>query len=191
MDNQIMAFREQLSKSLSTSRFDHSLSVSFTGTALAMCYGADLIQAETAGILHDCAKCYSDRTLTELCRQKGIELTPDELLAPAVIHARYGAWMAEHEYGITDTEVLSAIRWHTTGCAKMSTQAKILFIADYIEPRRDKAPGLPRLRKLAFKSLDETMYEILAGNLEYLNNKGKYIDSRSREAYEFYAKYHK
>lgn len=86
---------------------------------------------------------------------------------------------------------MSAIRWHTTGCADMKPLEKILYIADYIEPRRDRAANLEKVRKLAFKSLDEAMYEILAGNMEYLNHKGIYIDTTSEEAYKFYSKYQK
>ncbi|MFQ9209852.1 MAG: bis(5'-nucleosyl)-tetraphosphatase (symmetrical) YqeK [Clostridium fessum] len=78
-----------------------------------------------------------------------------------MIHAKLGAWMAEHKYGITDPEVLSAIACHTTGKPAMSLLDKILYVADYIEPRRDKAPNLPKLRRLAFEDLDEALYQIL------------------------------
>ena len=54
----------------------------------------------------------------------------------------------------------------------MSLLDKIIYIADYIEPRRDKAPDLPHIRKLAFEDLDLTMYEILDGTLQYLEKKG-------------------
>ena len=191
MNKEILRFREQMKATLDPPRFEHSLSVSFTCMALAMHCEASLEKAEVAGILHDCAKCYDDYKLIELCKDKGILLTEDELLAPAVIHAKYGAWMAEHEFGITDSEILSAIRWHTTGRANMALLEKILYIADYIEPRRDKAANLDKVRKLAFESLDETIYEILASSLEYLNSKGKYIDNRSKEAYNYYSDYRK
>jgi len=187
MNNEIHRYRRQLKETLHPARFEHSISVSFICMALAMHYDADLEQAEIAGLLHDCAKFYEDRKLIELCEEKGILLTEDQLLAPAVIHAVYGAWMAEHEFGITDPAILSAIHWHTTGRAGMTLLEKILYVADYIEPRRDKAANLGTVRKLAFKSLDQTISEILTGSLEYLNHKGSYIDNRSKEAYEYYS----
>ena len=50
---------------------------------------------------------------------------------------------------------------------------KIVYIADYIEPKRDKAPNLAIVRKLAFQDLDECMYKILADTLAYLEENPK------------------
>ena len=46
--------------------------------------------------------------------------------------------MAEEKFGVNDPEILSAIACHTTGKPDMSLLDKILYIADYIEPRRYK-----------------------------------------------------
>lgn len=189
VSRQVIDFRKKLKSSLNPMRYEHSLSVSFMCVALAMCYGVDLQKAEVAGILHDCAKCYSDRELYRLCEKRQIVLTEDERLAPAVIHARYGAWMAEHEYGIHDQEILEAIRWHTTGKADMSTLDMILYIADYIEPRREKAANLPGMRRMAFISLEETIYEMLKSSLNYLQKKGSHIDTMTKEAFDYYKKH--
>ena len=157
MDERITEIRKHLKKKLNPMRYEHTLGVSYTCMALAMRYSANLDQAEMAGLLHDCAKRYDDATIICKCQEHGIELTEGELRAPAVIHAKLGAWMAEHKYGITDPEVLSAIACHTTGKPAMSLLDKILYVADYIEPRRDKAPNLPKLRRLAFEDLDEAL----------------------------------
>lgn len=186
MDEQITKYRKRLKSKLDPMRYEHSLSVSFTCMALAMRYGCDIRQAELAGLLHDCAKRFHDSELIEKCAKHGIELTEAELRAPAVIHAKYGAWMAEHKYGITDPEILSAIACHTTGKPEMSTLDKILYIADYIEPRRDKASNLPEMRRLAFEDLDKTMYEILKGTLSYLKQKGVSVDPMTRRAYDYF-----
>lgn len=61
--------------------------------------------------------------------------------------------LAEEEYGIKDTQILHAIRVHTTGEADMGLLDKILFVADYIEPNRCEAPRLEEIRKLAFQTL--------------------------------------
>ncbi len=185
-DESITGFRRKLQKKLDPGRYEHSLSVSFTCMALAMNYGYDIKRAEIAGILHDCAKHFTDEDLIVKCRAKGVALSQAEIDAPAVIHAKYGAWLAEHKYGIEDPEILSAIACHTTGKAGMGTLDKILYIADYIEPRRNRAPDLPRIRKLAFHDLDQTMYEILKGTLEYLNGKGANVDPATMDAYQFF-----
>ncbi len=188
MNEQIPYFRQRLQEKLPPMRYEHSLGVSYTAMALAMRYGCDLDQAETAGLLHDCAKHYSDGEIIKKCRKHEIELTEAELKAPAVLHAKYGEWLAEHRYGVNDPEILSAIRWHTTGHAGMTVLEKIIYIADYIEPRRDNAPDLPAMRKLAFQDLDRTMYEILKGTLKYLKKKGGNVDPMTEEAYEYFKK---
>ena len=140
-----------------------------------------------AGLMHDCAKRFTDSELIRKCQKHGVALTEAEIKAPAVIHAKYGAYLAENKYGIQDPEIISAIACHTTGKPDMSTLDKILYIADYIEPRRDKADNLPQMRYLAFQDLDETMYEILKGTLEYLDKKGNTIDPMTLQAYEYFA----
>ena len=188
MNEQIPYFRQRLQEKLPPMRYEHSLGVSYTAVALAMRYEYDLDKAELAGLLHDCAKHYNDAEIIKKCRKHEIELKDAELKAPAVLHAKYGAWLAERRYGITDPDVLSAIRWHTTGRAGMTTLDKIIYIADYIEPRRDKAPDLPRMRKMAFEDLDLTMYAILEGTLIYLKKKGGTVDPMTNEAYEYFKK---
>ena len=173
MNTEIFTIRKRLKSKLDPMRYEHSLSVSFTCVALAMRYGYDLNKAELAGLLHDCAK-------------QGISLTEDELGAPATIHARLGAWMAEHKFGISDPEILSAIACHTTGKPEMGLLDKILYVADYIEARRYKAENLDEMRRLAFIDLDQALCRIMGGTLEYLEGKHAFIDHMTREAYEYY-----
>ena len=68
----------------------------------------------------------------------------------------------------------------------MTMLEKILYIADYIEPRRYKADNLPQMRKLAYEDLDKTMYEILKSTLEYLAKKGAAADPMTATAYEYF-----
>ena len=178
--------RKKLKEKLKPSRYEHTLSVSFTCMALAMRYGYPLDKAELAGLLHDCAKRYDDQTILELCEKHGIEVTPAERLALPVLHAKYGAWMAEHRFEVQDREILDAIACHTTGKPDMGLLDKILFVADFIEPRRNQAENLPDMRRLAFIDLDEALFQILEGMLAYLEREGQYIDSMSQETYQYY-----
>ena len=184
--SQVMMLRKNLKSKLDPMRYEHSLSVSFTCMNLAMRYGYDLDKAELAGLMHDCGKRYSDDIILKKCIKHGIEVTEAELNALPVLHAKYGAWLAEHKYQITDREILDAIGCHTTGKPDMTVLDKILYIADYIEPRRFKAENLPLIRRLAYENLDETMYAILSGTLEYLDKKGGSIDPMTVEAYEYF-----
>ena len=180
--------REKLKKKLKPSRYEHTLGVCYTSVALAMRWGCDLEKAELAGLLHDCAKRWTNEETIEQCEKRGIALTEGELAAPAVIHAKLGAFLAEQKYGVSDPEILSAIAVHTTGKPDMSLLAKIVYVSDYIEPGRSGMEGLEEYRKLAFIDLDETFFRICEGILRYLERKGSVIDPASRETYEYYLK---
>ena len=107
-----------------------------------------------------------------------------------MLHAKLGAYLAKKKFDIRDPEVLSAITWHTTGKAAMTVPEKIIYIADYIEPGRNKAPRLEEIRKMAFKDLDECMYLILHDTLTYLKTAEKEIDTVTESAYEYYCNLH-
>lgn len=184
--SQIMMFRKQLKNRLSPMRYEHSLSVSFTCMSLAMRYGYDMNKAELAGLMHDCGKRFSDEVILKKCLKHGILDTESENQVLTVLHAKYGAWLAENKYQIRDEEILSAIACHTTGKPDMTTLDKILYIADYIEPRRYKAENLPEMRAMAYVDLDQTMYAILDSTLEYLTKKGGSIDPMTREAHIYF-----
>ena len=94
-------------------------------------------------------------------------------------------------YIVEDPEILSAITWHTTGKEDMTLLEKIIYIADYIEPARNKAPHLTRLRKLAFTDIDECMYEILKDGMAYLSENLKTMDPMTEQAYQFYEALHR
>ena len=79
-----------------------------------------------------------------------------------------------------------AIRYHTTGCPDMSMLQKIIYVADYIEPGRDKAENLSEIRKMAFNDIDKAVYMILRDTISYLEDNNKVIDDVSLRTYEFY-----
>lgn len=178
--------KKKLKNELDESRYEHTIGVMDTAACLAMRYGADLTQALVAGLLHDCAKCIPDDKKLKLCKKNGIEVTPFEEKAPFLLHAKLGAWMAEHEYHVSDPAILSAIACHTTGKPDMSLLDKIVFIADYIEPGRNKAPGLPEIRRLSFTDIDQALIRILSDTLDYLASSNDPIDPATQNVLDYY-----
>ncbi|MBE5939862.1 MAG: HD domain-containing protein [Lachnospiraceae bacterium] len=178
--------KEKLKESLSKSRYEHTLGVANTATCLAMRYEYDLEKAYLAGLLHDCAKATPDKDKLRECRENNIPITRQEELLPHLLHAKLGEFKAKNEYGIDDPEILNAIKFHTTGRVNMSLLEKIIFVADYIEPGRDKAANLTFLRKIAFVNLDETIYHICKDTIYYLNSLNSIIDVKTLETYEYY-----
>lgn len=186
MNEKIPIIRKKLKKKLQPYRYEHTLSVSYTAMALAMRYGCDLEKAELAGLLHDCARQFDNQTIYEKCLEKGIPVTEDEEKNKVLLHAKYGSYIAEHKYEIADPEILSAIQYHTTGKPDMTLLEKIIYVADYIEPRRDKAENLESMRQLAFVDIDQAVTEIMGGILNYLRETGSSIDTQTEAAFDYY-----
>lgn len=183
--------QEKLKNSLDSFRYNHTIGVMYTAGCMAMAHGFNIHKAMLAGLLHDCAKCMTHEERLELCNAYNVRVTDSELENKALLHAKAGAILAKIEYDIEDEEILNAICYHTTGKSDMSTLDKIIYIADYIEPGRDKAPNLEYIRKLAYVDLDICMAQILHDTLEYLQLKGGHIDPTTAQAHEFYKNYRK
>ncbi len=177
---------KKLHKALDKERFRHTMGVMYTAASLAMAHGCDMDAALLAGLLHDCAKCIPNDKKLELCKKHHIEITDAEERSPFLLHAKLGAFWARKKYEVTDEQVLHAIAVHTTGAPGMGVLDKILYIADYIEPNRKKAPDLGTVRQMAFTDLDRTMLLILEGTLSYLEEGKGEIDLRTAETYEYF-----
>lgn len=182
----IRDLKKELKKNMDESRYEHTLGVMYTSAALAMRYECDLDKALLAGLMHDCAKCMPNAKKLKTAEKYGLEITELEKKNPFMLHAKVGAVLAEKKYDITDEEVLGAIRWHTTGRPDMTLLEKIVYIADYIEPKRDKAPNLGEIRKLAFIDLDCALLKILQDTLNYLGDSPEEVDSMTKSTYDFY-----
>lgn len=151
-----------------------------------MRYECDLDKALLAGLMHDCAKCMPNAKKLKVAEKHGLEITEIEQKNPFMLHAKVGALLAEKKYDIEDQEVLSAIRWHTTGKPDMTLLEKIVYVADYIEPKRDKAPNLKEVRKMAFVDLDQALLKILEDTLNYLGDSPDEVDMMTKATYDFY-----
>lgn len=176
----------ELETELAYGRFIHTLNVACTAANLAMCYGFDSDRAETAGLLHDCAKCLNLTKMLKICEKSGLELSEFERNSGSLLHSKAGAVLAQTKYGIKDEDILNAIKYHTTGRPGMSLLEKIIFVADYIEPSRDSAPNLPAVRALAFDSIDECVLQILKDTLSYLGTNSAQVDPMTQKTYEYY-----
>ncbi len=177
---------KKLKKDLDKARYVHTLGVMYTAASLAMCHGEDLERTMTAGLLHDCAKCIPNDEKVQLCRKYGLKISKVEMKNPHLLHAKLGACLARDKYGIKDEKILSAIYWHTTGKPEMTLLEKIIFVADYIEPGRSKAPNLTEIRKKAFSNLDKAVLMTLKDTLAYLKEEKACLDNQTVVAYNYY-----
>ena len=184
----IRAYRKEMEKVLKPDRFEHSLGVAYTAASLVMRFGGDVNRALTAGILHDCAKCLDHDEQLRICKKQNIEVTEYELRNKKLLHAKTGAYLAAHKYGVTDPEVISAIRWHTTGRPGMTQLEKIVFLADIIEPARKVFPEMDEIRREIFADLDRGLSITLTYLLEYLQKSGEELDPMTEDTWKYYNK---
>ena len=127
-----------LKENLNEERYLHTLGTAQCAKELAQKFNLDEEKAYLAGLLHDCAKCFSNEKLLEIIRRH-LHVEECEMLNYKTLHAPVSAYIAKKQFNITDKEILSAIRWHTLGRMDMSEFEKIIFLADKIEPNtRDK-----------------------------------------------------
>ena len=168
---------------LSEKRWTHTKNVKKMAVKLARRWGTDPEKAAMAAILHDSAK--------ELPKQELLQIFADNAIiaenAPArpspVWHGIAAAILAETQWGITDPEILSAIRCHTTGKPGMSKLDKIIYLADMTSAERDW-PGVNKLRKLELKDLDAAMLAALKQTNDFVLSQGKPLDPVSKAAYD-------
>jgi len=173
---------EQIIKArLSPHRFQHCLGVAQAAMDLAELYGLDSDKAYLTGILHDYAK---NLTIPQLLLAAGQDQQiADEVekQIPELLHAPVGACLLAEELRIKDEDILEAVRVHTLGSMTMSSLAKIIFIADMIEPNRDMYPDLERLRQLAHLNLDEAMLLGLESTIRYCLEDERLLHPRTVE----------
>ncbi len=143
---------------LGDKRYHHSLCVAKEAVRLARRCGADEEKAELAGLLHDITKEIPAEKQLQMMDAFAIILTETERRSRKIWHAILGAAYLERECGVTDPEILGAVRWHTTGKAGMTLLERIVFTADFVSEDRDYK-GVEKLRRLAEEDLAAAMRE--------------------------------
>lgn len=138
---------EWLKNNLNEKRYIHTLGTADCAKELAEQFGLNQDKAYLAGLLHDCAKCFPNEELLDIIH-KHLDVEECEMLNYKTLHAPVSAYIAETEFGITDKEILSAIRWHTLGRLDMTDFEKIVFIADKIEPNTRDEEYSAKIREL-------------------------------------------
>lgn len=146
---------------MSGARYEHCVRTAQMAARMARLFKMDPAEAYTAGLLHDCAR---DLPPTELLRQaikNNQKLSKILKNNPILLHGNISAIIAKKEFGITEQRILRAISQHIVGSPRMSKLAKIIFVADYIEPSRS-FPAAKNIRDIIFKSTTKNKTRLLA-----------------------------
>ena len=164
-----------LEENLDEERFSHSLGTAKMAVELAKKYNLDVEKAELAGLLHDCAKCFPTEKLLEIIKEKLPEIPQCELLNYKTLHAPVGALIAEEQFGVEDSEIISAIKHHTLGRVDMTTFEAVIFLADKIEENtrpKDSTQEILQileqdgLKKALLECMDRTIKSLVVRRLK-------------------------
>jgi predicted HD superfamily hydrolase involved in NAD metabolism len=170
--------RENLRKEMESDTFAHAERTAELARQLATAHGVDPDRAELAGLVHDIADRYSESELLKLADYFGLPISLTEARVPKLLHASVGAELLR-ESGVTDEELLDAVRDHVTGGPRMGPLSKVLFVADKLEPFRDQYyGGLDPVREIAMVDLDEAIMRLYAWRMDHLVREGRPIDDR-------------
>ena len=185
-----MGYEAMIQGLMGEKRYRHSLAVSKQAKSLAKRHGADPEKAALAGLLHDVCKEFPPEKQLEIIEKHGIVLSSDffcqgKPLFPVVLHQISGPCFLEDQWGITDREVLGAIRWHTTGRPEMSLLEQILYVADVTSQDRDYE-DVEDYRALAKKDLEETVLRVLRFTVGDLAKRRMPICPDTIAAYNYY-----
>ena len=150
-DKLIQIIQSQMSRE----RFQHVLGVEQVAVQLAEKFEVSTEAASIAALTHDYAKERSDKEMQELIFSEKLDLEWLDY-GSNIWHGPLGAVLVERELGISNPDILNAIRHHTIGAEKMTLLEQVIYVADYIEPGRN-FPGVERARVLAEENLQEAV----------------------------------
>jgi len=177
--------RAFLKARLSKKRYTHSLNVAHEAQRLAELYGEDPEKAYFAGLMHDVCKELPAEEQEELVRASSFVVSKEELVTKPVWHGIAGAYFLQVRMGVTDPDVLNAVRYHTVGRAGMTRLEEIVYLADLISEDRTY-DGVEQMRQLCLTSINAAMLEGIRFSIETTLKKGGYLPPVTVEAYNQY-----
>lgn len=164
-------------KTLPIKRRVHTAGVILTAIKLAKKLGISPTQAETAGLLHDIAKYENPSDYDNFILPSGLNSD--------IVHQYLGEYIAREKLLVLDEEVLSAIKYHTTGRPNMTTLEKIIYVADIIEPSRTFS-GVEQLRTAVEADFEKGFLICLEEIVEFLTKTGVQIYPLTMDALNYY-----
>lgn len=156
---------------LSRKRFSHVEGVALTALNISGVTepAEDIL---VAALAHDLARelPLEDIRRTALC--DGIPLASWEKEAPILLHCRASVVLLKREVEPVNDSITEAIHAHTLGRPGMGRLAKILYVADSIEPGRKHLSKRAREALLAMP-LETALLNVLRSNVAHLKRKQK------------------
>lgn len=137
-EEMLASLRVRVAEFMTEKRYRHTLGVERECEKLGKLLLPDKInKLRAAALLHDITKVLSLEKQLQYCENFGIIHRNSDLLSPKIFHAKTASELVKRDYPeFADEEVVSGIRWHTTGHCDMTLFEAIVYLADYIEDTR-------------------------------------------------------
>lgn len=174
MDFKLEEIENFVEKRLSKRRFLHVLGVQEEALKLARQEGISEDKALLAGIFHDAYREMPHPEVLYRMQAADLPVLDMERKNPILLHGPLAAYDLEKRFGVTDPDVLQAVRVHTTGTAPMYDLSKIIYVADLIESSRNY-PGVEVLREKSKEGLKAVFLACLTHNMLHLIEKRRKI----------------
>ena len=179
------SFHQAVANNLSQKRYQHTLGVIENAVLLAFIHNVNIKKAYLAALLHDYAKELKDEEKRALCKEFALTLDPLQNQNISLVHGQLGSELAKRVFNIKDSEILDAIRNHTTGRAGMGSLEQIIKISDNAEPNRKDYPGLETIRSLAVSNLKMATAAAIRRDIQYTKEKGRSVHPLGLEALDY------
>lgn len=172
---------------LSRERYAHTMNVAKECRRLAKLYGENQEKAYFAGMVHDICKEDPKKQQYEWAVLSGMGFCDEEASSWKVWHGVAGAYFLKEHFGITDKDILNAVRFHTIGRSGMSLLEKIVYLGDMTSEERDYN-GVDIMRKTCDQSLEKGVLYALRYSVRKQVKRCALIPHFTLEAYNEYTR---
>lgn len=149
---------------------------------LAAAHAIDPAVADLTAAAHDVARHVPGRMLIEEAERFGIPVNAVERAAPILLHGPVGAAWLREDGAIDDPEVLEGVHWHTTAHPDLAPVGQVVFVADKLDPMKQKAyPFQPEVGAAVGRNLHEGVLAFLDGALRTHLDRRELIHPMSAE----------
>ena len=143
------------------SRYEHTEGVVKSIKELAERYHLDPVKAEIIAWMHDTYK-----------------------PAGPLEHGPLAAAKIQEDFGVDDPDIIEAIEYHTTGKPGMCDLAKIMKLADMIEPNRHY-PEVENIRAAVTDNLNESLLMLMTETRRYVLSQGAHYADISNQTIDW------
>ncbi|MBM3925757.1 MAG: HD domain-containing protein [SAR202 cluster bacterium] len=140
---------------------EHVHRVEGIAVELAHAHAVDEARSRLCAQAHDLCRAMKGEELLSRARDLGLPIHPVEEAMPVLLHGPVAAELLRLE-GLDDEGIYQGVYYHSTAAPRLEPVAKVVFIADKLDPQKiHRYPYIPELKTLAMSDLNRAMLEFL------------------------------